>query len=267
MRDFVSLTESRHFAMLIKVYIDDSADGKQEKVIAAGAFSGDYRQWMKLVSPWKRRLKRAGMKYFRATEYYSLRGEFEHFRDPVKYPIPKGSEAARALRDDLDHIIKTSKIIGIAHCIPLAVYKEVRENEPHGKDIFPEDPFEAALQSLIRDCAKEFKKHYGNKHRLAFVCDSGPNSARIAKVYSSFKQAHPDFGDIIGGLVHGDDKQYPQLQAADLMAHLAREMFTPLLENPEPTAWTRLNSSIYFSRHWNRDVMMQLLNYGQEARA
>jgi choline kinase len=68
----------------------------------------------------------------------------------------------------------------LPHYIPLAMYNRVRTTTPMADKIFSKDAFETALQSLIRDCAKEFRKHYGNKHRLAFVCDEGPSSHLIS---------------------------------------------------------------------------------------
>ena len=52
MRELVTLTDCDCFAMLIRGYIDDSADGKKQTVAAvAGAFLGDHKQWKKLVQP------------------------------------------------------------------------------------------------------------------------------------------------------------------------------------------------------------------------
>src|SRR5450755_2184149 len=85
LRDMVSTTEAKWFVML-RVYVDDSADEKQQRVVAAGAYVGYYHQWRKLRDKWKRRLKRNGLAYFHTTECYSLRDEFARFRDPNKYP-------------------------------------------------------------------------------------------------------------------------------------------------------------------------------------
>ena len=73
--------------------------------------------------------------------------------------------------------------MGMAHYIPLDVYKRVRDTVPMAAEVFPEDAFEAAMQSLIRDCALEFKKHFGNQHKLAFICDDGPSAHLILDTY------------------------------------------------------------------------------------
>ncbi len=47
--------------MLLKTYIDDSADEKQELVVVAGAFTGKFKQWSVLNKCWRRRLKLEGI--------------------------------------------------------------------------------------------------------------------------------------------------------------------------------------------------------------
>jgi hypothetical protein len=258
--ELVALTHCDSFAMLIRGYIDDSADEKHKTVAVAGAFLGNHKQWKKLVREWRARLRGEGIRYFRSTEYYSLRGEFERYRDPVKYPKPKGSEAAKSFRDDLESIIKESGIRGFAHCIPLEMYQEVRDSVAMAADVFPTDAFEVALQSLIRDCAKEFKQLYGDRHKLAFMCDEGPSSARIGEAYRAFKALNPDFSDMIGTLIFGDDKRFPQLQAADMMASTGKEIRLRIQGGNEAPIEHRLSSSIYFVRHWTKDIMLQLLD-------
>jgi hypothetical protein len=259
MRELVSITGCDSFAMLIRGYIDDSADQKQETIAVAGAFLGEWKQWQKLVSPWRKRLKAAEMEYFKYSDYQSLHGQFVRFRDKELYPIPKGREAATAIRDDFESIIRNSGIRGIAHCIPLKVYQEVRNTNPLAAKVFPKYAFEAALQSLIRDCAKEFQKYYGDRHRLAFMCDEGPESAAIVNAYRGFKRLNPDIADLVGAITFGDDKKYPQLQAADLMAGIGREIGLQRLTEGSVVAGHRLSSSIYFVRSWSEENMYDTL--------
>jgi hypothetical protein len=225
--ELVSVTESV-LRMLIKVYIDDSKDEMQERVAVAGAFLGFHKNWSTLRKRWKRRLKKDGLEYFRSSEYYSLRGEFERFRDNVKYPKPTGSQAAKKLRDDLDAIIHDSEVVGIAACVPIRLYRHLRNNASFGTELMPEDPFDHAIQELFLLCATELlEKNSG--HRLAFICDDSSAAARIAEIYARFKEINPVSAQVMGGLIHQDDKRFPQLQAADLMAHLAKERFSQWL--------------------------------------
>lgn len=114
------LASDDYFAMLYRAYIDDSADQKQEFVMVAGALMGTDKQWGEFSRKWKMCLKRHGLRYFRSSEYNSLSEEFGIFRDDVKYPKPTGREAARAIRDELDAIIKNSSALRPSFpCLPI----------------------------------------------------------------------------------------------------------------------------------------------------
>ena len=258
MRELASLTGGcRLFAMLLRVYIDDSADQKQEKAVVAGAFVGKFGQWSELSTLWRRRLKRDGLKYFRSTEYYSLREEFARYRDPVKYPKPEGSEAACALREDLDAIIKKSQVMGVAAAIPLDLYNKFRETVPGAKDVFGKDAFDGALQSLIARCVRISKREFNGTH-LSFVCDQSNSAPRILEVFRKLKQSDTDIAEIAEGLVHWDDKKFPPLQAADLMAHLAREYFMGWLADPNTVTLKRLQDSVYNICRWDWAFMQKV---------
>src|SRR6185437_12867071 len=168
-RDIASLTRCSLFAMILRVFVDDSADEKHEKAAVAGAFIGPLRYWEQLSKDWRKKLRQDGLSYFRSTEYYSLRGEFERYRDRVNYPKPRGSEAAHALRDDLDAIIKKMQLVGMAVAVPLDVYRDIRLNEPGAGEIFAEDAFVFALQMLIERCVAVSREQFGGT-RLAFIC-------------------------------------------------------------------------------------------------
>ena len=264
-RDEISVGESRSvsgcevFVMILRVYVDDSADGKREKTIVAGAFVGTTKQWSGLKQQWQRRLKRDGLAYFRSTEYYSLRGEFARYRDSVRYPKPTGSEAATALRADLDAIIKKSEVMGMGVAIPLKMYHLIRETEFGAKELFSPDPFVSALQSLIQQCAETSRLEL-HSASLAFICDDGPSSGQVAQTYSDFKALRTDIAPLLGALVHQNDKRFPQLQAADLMAHLARENYEKWLDHPGENDLSRLEGSVHRIDIWTESTMRDVLS-------
>ena len=134
--------------MLLKVFIDESADEKQKKAVAVGAFIGTSKQWSSLKIKWFRRLALEGIQYFRSTEYYSLRGQFQKFRDPVKCPKPEGSKAAAKVRDDLETLIVSNELVGFALCIRMDDWNSVLASDPQAWQILT-NPFEIATQLLI----------------------------------------------------------------------------------------------------------------------
>lgn len=249
----------------MRVYIDDSADAKKEVAIVAGAFIAPRDHWEQFSKDWRARLRIDGLSYFRSTEYYSLRGEFARYRDPVKYPKPAGGVAARLLREDLEAIIKKMGLVGMAVAIPLQMYHEVRLNEPGADQVFGPDAFEIALQTLIERCAALSKAELA-RTRLAFICDNGPSSKRVEQIYRNFKEANVATAKLIGSLTHGDDKELPPLQAADLMANLARDYYMNWLKDPTAVTLKRLKDSVYSMHAWDRDYMLRALGHEKKAR-
>jgi Protein of unknown function (DUF3800) len=258
--------------MLIVSYIDDSADGNRDRVVLAGCFMSTPEEWEKLAVRWRERLSRDGLNYFRSTEYYSFRGEFERFCDPISYPKPEGKLAASALRDDLDRIIQGSEVIGMAVCIPMDVYRTIRDTEPDAAQIFHDDAFITALQSLMTLCAETVRDSFEGDARIAFVCDETNRAREIARIYSEFKEANLPIKRFMQGLVHKDDKQFPQLQAADLAAHIAKERFEDWLSDPatagnKESLESRLERvKIASIRYWSREYMLHALGREREYR-
>jgi len=208
--------------VIVRVCVDDSSDQKQEIAISAGAFLGRFGDWREVNRRWIRRLKADRLRYFRSTEYYSLRGEFAKYRDPVIYPKPSGKMAAKQIRDDLESILHDSNLIGVSLVIPLDLYRTIQNSCDAARQIFTDDPFEMAIQSLIAECVKDSIRHLDST-RLAFFCDDGPNAGRISSTCEAYKALNPNAADLIESFVHRDDKKFVSLQAADLMAHLGRE--------------------------------------------
>jgi hypothetical protein len=69
-----------NFAMLYQAYIDDSADGKRERVIIAGAIIGTKEKWARLNKLWNERLKEDELEYFKSSDCERLNGQFTKFR-------------------------------------------------------------------------------------------------------------------------------------------------------------------------------------------
>jgi hypothetical protein len=217
-------------------------------------------------------------KVFSLYEYYSLRGQFAIFRDPQKYPKPNGSEAAKALHDDLEAILRDSSVVGVGVAIPLRLYHWCRETIPGAKDKFGGDAYYSALQTLMIECACIVRDELpldrkGRPNRLAFVCDDTDRAPLYAAAYAGFKANNPALRDVIGGLAHLDDKTHPAVQAADMMASVTKEVALPLISEmhnvplPSRTEVPRLKGIAYRISVWDYDWMMKLLaaqTFGEE---
>ena len=220
---------------MLRAYIDDSWDGDRKVAVTAGCYIGRYSDWIKLRDRWKKKLKRSEIAFFHSTEFYSLRGEFEKFRDPVKYPKPKGREAANEIRKDLFQIISSTQIAGMAVSIPIDAYCDVLANEPCADKILPpkDHAFKIVIQELFGFCAQEIEKR-SPREKVAFVYDQSDEFPAIAEIFLRYKELNPGYGKYLETIVPLDDKKYPQLQAADIMAHLAKERYTEWLSGQRP---------------------------------
>ncbi len=263
-----------YLAVLFRSFVDDSSDERQESVVTAGAVIARHADWQTIRKRWKARLRQDGLAYFRSTEYYALRGEFEIFRDPIKWPKPTGSRAAKRLRDDLEAILKDAPVIGIGAAIPLKLYREFRASVPGAAGRFGKDAYYSALQTLMIECAHivRDKMPLDRKNRnnqIAFACDSTERAPMYAAAYVDFKARNPQAAQIMGALVHLDDKLHPPIQAADMMASLTRELTslhltdaasinTPLPISPHSEA-PRLKGTAYKIIVWDHEWMMRLL--------
>jgi len=244
--------------MLYRTFIDDSADERQEIVVVAGALVARDRHWGELSRKWTQRLKHDGLRYFRSTEYNSLRGEFSVFTNSAKYPKPKGSEAARKLRDDLEAIIKRFPIVGVACVIPIPEYRQtVTEYELETK--LDPDPFSAAMQSVMRACALMAKDQLAGENNLVgFVCDDSPNSAKLSAAYAGFKYKNLRIQDSLAGFAHLDDKKCPPLQAADMVASMGKQMAFEYFKKGQDITLPRLQGVFHKLEIWDRDLMRRL---------
>lgn len=250
--------------MLLKTYIDDSADQKQQEVVVAGSFIGGFGQWSRLKPKWNRTLRRENVSPFRSTEYYSLRGQFEKYRDPIAYPKPKGSDAARNLRDQLESIVIEAKVVGWAVCVSIPIWNKVRDGDPYGHQILT-DPFEIAIQLLMAELSRSVTKLLGRGQKLAFVADESNSSERIEKVYLQFKRINPTFENI-QGFTHLDDKTVPPLQVADMMASIAKECYQEHLRTGKEVVPRRLRETIMAIQVPDEEYLAFLVEHDKKSR-
>lgn len=250
----MGISSTDFFAMLYRTFIDDSADQKQEIVMVAGALMGTQKQCNELGRKWSACLKRHHIRYFRSSEYNWLSGEFDKYRDEAKYPKPAGRNAARVIRDDLDVIVKQSSLLGVASVWPLPAYRKAVEKYQLHQKLDP-DPFSTAMQSVMRECAlvsKDLPRGKKNKENMvAFVCDDTDSAPKYAAAYAGFKAKNLLIHDILGGMIHRDDKKTPPLQAADMVASIGREMALEYIATGAKSELKRLQGAFYKLVIWD----------------
>jgi hypothetical protein len=207
--------------------------------VAAGLL-GRYKNWRAFSEKWKRVLRHPpAIKYFHSREWRSLQDEFYQFRDNVEYPKPKGGEAATAKRTSLRSVIESTELIAIGTGVLVEDFNLVRNCDSRAADFFRPDPYEAALQSLVYECAKAVRwisredKLGDNGHCVGYVSDDSDLASTYTAVYTDFRKKNPDIGQIMRGIAHLDDKKWAGLQAADMIAHSCNQVFKETVKIPE----------------------------------
>lgn len=243
--------------MVYQAFIDDSKDRHAEKVVVSGVFIGDKQRWENLRTKWKRRLANEGMKYFKCSEYYGLRGEFQKFQSQSSYPPPSGRDAAKRIFDDLEMIIKESALMSLGVVIPMNDYHEVMAM-PESKGKIPEVPYLLALNSGFFETIKAINKHPG-RHMVTFIHDVDESFPLYRRAYLAFRDKNPKTAKQMGGFVSLNDKEHPPLQAADLAANVTCNYAKQWLEDRTEASLQRLRDSMYMIGIWEKDYIIEVL--------
>jgi hypothetical protein len=236
------LDSGKRLAVLCMAYVDDSSDAKQEEYVIACAVIGSQLEWNRVFILWDEALrKEPAIKYFHSLEWRSLSGEFAQFRDNAKWPKPLGGEAADSKRDLLRQVVAKSELNAILVSTMMPDYERVRAAYPDEVTFyFGNGPFEAAFQSLLFECGTEVGKSTGG-NVVGFICDENEHAVEHTKLYLDFKKKNPKTAQVLAGIGHFDDKHNPGVQAADLVAHLANQLFrTNSADGPFPHPQERI---------------------------
>ena len=247
--------------MLLRTYIDDSKDETQQKYFIAAALVGSHDEWGHFNREWKRVLRISPrIKYFHAKEWRGLDGEFRQFRDPDKWPRPKGGEAADEKRNSPRDVIEKSRILQVAVTVSVPVWNQVRNSHPEVAKFLGDDPYVAALQSVFFELACDVKD-YHKKNRIGFVCDDEEKADFYRKAYKDFRKHNPTVAKVMNpGLLSLDDKVVPGLQAADMTANFVNTLHAKYgCDKPIPIPLPDFTQRFYKLYFWNYDYAVALV--------
>jgi Protein of unknown function (DUF3800) len=250
-------------AVLFRAWFDDSKDGNAERYTLAGGLIGNIKAWRDFEKKWKAVLyAEPRIEWFHTKEWRSLTGQFGKFRDPIKWPTPKGREAADAKRNALRAVIESSSLVAMGVGVLIQDFKKVREADPRAANYFRPDPYEGALQSFVYESAIALRRIPG-LHQLGYVSDDSEKAAIYTAVYTDFKAKNPDIAQTMRGLSHLDDKKWPGLQAADMIANISNQVFKTVWDKPEGEreidSLPELEGNFYKIAHWDLRYMCHIL--------
>jgi len=229
--------------VVFDAYVDDSKDRHAETVVVSGIFIGEPKAWVSLRTKWKKRLEKEGMRYFKAAEYYGLRGEFQRFQSEANYPRPLGREAAKVIFDDLEQIISHTEIASLGVVIPVQDFTEVM-TDPRVVGRLPNNAYSLALNLCFYQTVQELNKNPGS-HVVRFIHDGDDRFPLYRQVYDNFKTVNPKTAKQMCGFASADDQKSPPLQAADLAANVTCNFAKEWLEqNRTAVSLKRLEHSM-----------------------
>jgi hypothetical protein len=152
------------------------------------------------------------------------RGEFRKLAD--RYGLTNARVLASALFADLKSILRSYDVHFFCLGCPIATLQAVRR-EPRPWIVLDSDPYVMVHEELIYRTVRMVRESI-RPDTIAFIFDENAKVAAFNDIsWAEFKRSvYPSsVAQCMTTLVPLDDKQFPALQAADLIAHTARRTF------------------------------------------
>jgi hypothetical protein len=208
--------------MFLKAYGDESYDST---LFSCGSFMGYPRDFYYLGNQWNDRLKRDNISYFRASDCESLSEEFSENKLSGLGKV-KARERADSILADLSKIIQAEAIVGISLSVIKEDFTKLISENSKARRCFGKDLMIFSYKMLIKQTVARMELDWPepeySKLKIGFVFDEHGNWERAEKSYEYLKRQDEICAKRMLVVSHADDKEYPGLQMADLMAYEAR---------------------------------------------
>ena len=242
---------------MLAFYMDESADQRQERIFSVSGVLADMDLWCEFDGEWRARLKHDEVQYFRTSDYFAMEGEFRKMAD--RYGLTNARVLANALFADLKAILKSYDVHFFCLGCPIATLQEVRR-EPRPWIVLNSDPYVMAHEELIYRTARMVRES-SQPEPIAFIFDENDKGEAFSDIgWAEFKSnIYPrSIAQCMTTLAPLDDKKFPALQAADLIAHTARRAFEKQL-----TTHSIKYGDLYDMAEW-RDELAYMAMYNAE---
>lgn len=232
---------------MLAFHMDDSADAQRKKVFVVAGLLGHFDEWFEPERHWKMRLEKSGIDYFRTSNYVSLAdGGFEEL--VLRHGLTKARAIANNLFDDLKLIIKSSNLVISALGVLMKDYKKVLA-DPEGSRVLQSDPFVHAHQQIICKIAS-IACETKDKPCVAFLYDQTNRAAAMQGAWHVFKERNPIAAECMGTLAPLDDKKFPCIQMADIVANAVKRMFEKKIDSGIPLKRVRDRVELETMSEW-----------------
>jgi hypothetical protein len=222
--------------MMVGSYMDESFDRKQAGVFSVGGILARGIPLFDLDRRWEQLRKRPdiGIKYFKASECQSGKGEFAKFVADPNNITPK----ERTILDSISHEFLDL----IAHPVPFdddahlcvqgvgVVQSEFYDviRDPNAKAILGNSPYRLAYDLAMIQCAWAMKELGGGEEgwEVSFICDEdAEHSPMAAEAFRNLRSTNPNASKYMATFSSVDDKKCEPLQAADAAIFEIRRAF------------------------------------------
>jgi hypothetical protein len=204
--------------LFLQSYFDESGKAADHDIASFCGFIAPSDKWREFTDAWNYAVGDAGLRSpVKATDIL-------RYRRAVSKTIPAQTaiERTEALAP-LVKAIRESVSFGVAVAIDCRAFRSLPEAD---RQILKAEPhywaFRMALL-LIRQYAEHIHSVDPDIH-IALCCDEEERySVECLKLFTNVRRTFPELRERFVSIAFADDKYFPQLQAADLIASLARQ--------------------------------------------
>jgi hypothetical protein len=203
-----------HLAIRLSGYFDESGKFKDHKVIAFCGLLSPVNDWYALQVEWDSLLRRYGISSLH------MSGGVLNFKRGLskKRPALGKEERIKVIRQFILAIKKNIEV-GIAPAVDVQGYNSLPSHFKN--EIGGEDPYYWAFSCAMAGVLEHLNAVPGSKTTIA--CDDEEKYfIQCYKLLAKFKLREPILRDKFISMCAGDDREFPQLQAADLLAYITR---------------------------------------------
>lgn len=242
--------------MVFQTFLDDSGH-KAAKLMVSAGFCGKRETWRAFEADWRKALDLHQLPYFKSSECNHVSGQFRKLRKGKYAQEDEKGEARRIRKDFLDVVARHDGLVGVGIVVEMEPYERLA-GLPGAKEVLPQDPYKAALSSVMFETVKRVRRRDRNC-MINFTHDDG-DSENLSVCYQAFRKMNQGTAKHLGGFGFFNDKLIVGLQAADLIAnHTAyigsknRDTIAGLLE---------MRENIAFLARWDEAYIAAVLKHG-----
>jgi hypothetical protein len=230
---------------VLQVYMDESGTHDGSATVTVAGYIGRPEVWRDWTEKWSRAL--GSIEVYHAVDAQNLTGEFSTWdtvqvTDLVKKLLP---------------IIAEAEIGGISVAMDLRALDAALTGRDDLRQLFG-TPYIACLQWAMQ-AILNLAAQAGNSEQIAFIHENNDFHAQAYECFSWIKSNSPCGRNVIS-LTFGGKKDYPPLQAADILAYETNKRLRKI-DAPERRPWGALKANTFAASYGdtNMDYLVSTL--------